>query len=329
MRVVFAGTPEIAVPSLRALLAAEHELAGVVSQPDRPRGRGRKLAPSPVSEVALAENLPLVRPERAKSPELLSALREWRPDCLLVIAFGLILTEETLAVPRVAPLNAHASLLPKFRGPAPVPRAILAGEEETGVSIMRITRRLDHGPVLLQSKVPIRADDTAETLALKLAELSGTAFLEALELLESGGAEFEEQDEAKASRAPKLVKEDGRIDWRQDAAALDRHTRAMDPWPGAFTFLPVGGGGGDGEVPFGLRLKILKLRAAPAGSGGARVPGSVIEDSGEARERLLVACGRNGAEAVELLRLQAEGGKPLEAEAFLRGRKIGPGTRLG
>jgi len=324
LRIAFAGTPELALPSLEALLASPHRLVGVISQPDRPKGRSRRPTPAPVAALALARGIPLVRPENARDPALAAALAEWRPDVLLVLAFSLLLPEEVLAVPRLGAYNAHASLLPKYRGASPIPAAILAGEKESGVTIFRLVERLDAGPVLLQRRLPLAPDETAGSLGRKTAALSAEALLEALALLESGSPALAPQDEARASYAPKLGKADGRLDWSRGAEELDRRVRAMNPWPGGFTFLPGAPGAPVAPPVPPVRLKIHRLRPAPEAATAAGAPPGTLLPS----PRFLVACGAEGREAVELLEVQAEGGKALAAGAFLRGHQLAPGTRL-
>ena len=249
LRVAFAGTPEFALPALAALLT-RHSVVGVLTQPDRPRGRGRKLAASPVKTAALASDLPLAQPQTLNSPEARAALLEWRPQLLIVVAYGLILPREVLVLPPLGCINIHASLLPRWRGAAPIQRAILAGDTETGVTIMQMDAGLDTGPVLLQRRLDISPSHTSGSLHEALSTLGAAALLTALDGL-SGGLTPRPQPSEGITYAPRIQKAEARIDWSRDALQIERQVRAFNPWPVAETAL-------DGEP-----LRILAAQAEP------------------------------------------------------------------
>jgi methionyl-tRNA formyltransferase len=307
LRTVFMGTPTFAVPSVRAL-AATTTLVGVVSQPDRPRGRGLNAQPSPVAAVALGLGVPLLRPASVRTAETHAAIAAWAPDLLVVAAYGKILPPALLALPTLAPVNVHASLLPRHRGAAPIAAAILAGDAETGVSIMLMSEGLDEGDVLLQRSLPITVEHTTETLTAALAELGAVALTETIAGLRGAGVAATPQDAARATYAPRLAKEDGRIDWRQPAEVIARAVRAFAPWPSAFTML-------DGRT-----IKILAARVADVGAAVAP-PGTIVR----AGEALRVA---TGAGILELVTVQAEGKKALPASAFAAGARLGADARF-
>ncbi|MDX1650766.1 MAG: methionyl-tRNA formyltransferase, partial [Myxococcota bacterium] len=289
--------------------AGPHDVVGVVSQPDRPRGRGRRARPSPVAELALEQGLPLLRPEKVGAPDAVEALRGLAPDLGVVVAFGQFLPRTVRELPaRGYLINAHASLLPRHRGAAPVAHAILAGDEETGISVMRVEREMDAGPVALVKRTPIGPRETAGELTARLAELAAEALAEALDRIADGRVTWTPQDDARATVAPKIEREDARLDWREPAAALARRVRAMAPRPGAFTLL-------EGEP-----LRILEAHAEPGPVGAA--PGTVRLEGGGVR----IATGE-GWLVPE--RLQRAGGRPLAVQDFLRGRPLPEGVRLG
>jgi len=250
LRVAFAGTPEFALPALAALLA-RHSVVGVLTQPDRPRGRGRKLAASPVKSAALAAHLPLAQPQTLSSPEARAALVDWQPQVLVVVAYGLKLPREVLALPPLGCLNIHAPLLPRWRGAAPIQRAILAGDTETGVTIMQMDAGLDTGPVLLQRRLALGASHTSGSLHQALSSLGATALLMALDGLAAGLTASPQSPEG-VTYAPRIEKAEARIDWGRDALEIERQVRAFNPWPVAETAL-------DGEP-----LRILAALAEPA-----------------------------------------------------------------
>ena len=313
MRIIFCGTPEYAVPSLRRLneLAPEHSLVGVVSQPDKPKGRSGVPTPPPVAAAArelgiAAENI--LQPLSINTPEVLERLRALQPDVLCVIAYGGLLRKRALELARLYPLNAHASLLPKYRGAAPIQAALLAGDAETGVCIMKMERGLDTGPLQLCRKIPIAPTDDAGTLHDKLAALSGECFVEALKALAAGPVTFTPQDEASASYAAKLEKDTGRIDWSKDAAFLERFVRAMNPWPGAWTSVSLP----DGTQKQRIRVAQARLSAsAPLTAPGE---GQVL-GSGEQSAFAITT----GSGVLEVLQLQPEGKKPMSVGEYIRG----------
>ncbi len=307
LRSVFMGTPPFAVPSLRAL-AAETTVAGVVSQPDRPRGRGLGTQPSPVAAAALALGIPLLRPASVRAGATLDAIAAWKPDLLVVAAYGRILPPALLTMPVLAPVNVHASLLPRHRGAAPIAAAIRAGDAETGITIMLMSEGLDEGDMLLKQTRPIAPDDTTESLTTALADLGATALREALARLRTTGLDAEPQDSSAATYASRLSKDDGRIDWTAEAAAIERAVRAFTPWPSAFTTLA------------GRTVKILAVRIVDTNARGA-VPGAIRVDG----STLTVATGRG---VLEVVTLQAEGKKAMAAAAFAAGARLGNDARF-
>ena len=315
MRVVFFGTPEFAVPSLAAL-ARRHEVALALTQPDRPKGRGRQLAEPPVKALARELGIPVLQPERLEEASLRPHLEVARAEAAVVVAYGLKIPDWLLAFHPRGAINVHGSLLPAYRGAAPVNRAIVNGDAETGVTTMLLASRMDAGPILMQRRTPIGPEETAGELAARLAALGAELLVVTLDGLASGLVQPRAQDEALASFAPKLRKEDGLIDWSRRASEIVDLVRGVNPWPGAYTHLD------------GRPLKIWKAAAAPqqAGSGSRSpaAPGTLLAAS--FHEGLLVACGGGGA--VSLLTVQTEGRKPLTAPEFLRGRALSPGQEL-
>jgi len=302
------GTPEFAVPTLRSL-DEQHQVVGVVTQPDRKAGRGRKLVESPVKQVALDRGLPLFQPGTLRGPEPLAHLAAWHPDAIVVAAFGQLLPGPVLDLPPHGCLNVHASLLPRYRGAAPIAAAILNGETVTGITIMRMDEGLDTGPILAQAESPIAPDDTTGSLTAKLAELGAGLLLKTLEGWLEGAVQAQPQDDAHATYCSQLEKEDGLLDWGQPAAYLDRQIRACDPWPGAFARWQ------------GQRLKVLRARPLPGWQGEGQ-PGQVME-MGKA---ISVVTGEG---ALELLEVQLAGKKPMPAAVFARGQRDLVGGLLG
>lgn len=317
-RVVFLGTPDFAVPTLRALLETPHfQVVGVVTQPDRPAGRGQQLQMSPVKRVAQEAGVPVIQPLKVHDPAALEQLRAWEPDFLVVVAFGQILRPAVLAVPRIAPINVHASLLPRWRGAAPIQAAIRAGDQYTGVTTMIMDEGLDTGPILLQDCIPIDPRETGQTLHDKLAPLGALLLIHTLDWLLSGSIAPHPQPDNPAliSYAPQLKKEDGALDWTASATAIDRHVRAFDPWPGTFTTWN------------GRRLKILA--GVPAAADPGLAPGQVAETRGTSLSALSPLAIGTGEGVYLPTRLQLEGRQPLDAAAFLRGAPDLPGSTLG
>lgn len=305
LRLLFFGTPEFAVPSLRSLIGGRHPVVGVVSQPDRPRGRGRTLAPTPVRALADANGIPVFQPEKVGSPDAVAWMRAREPDLGCVVAFGQFIPRSVRDLPPHGLINAHASLLPRHRGAAPVQHAILAGDAETGVTIIRVERGMDAGAWCLMRPTPIGPEETAGELAERLAALAGTLLLEAVEGIARGEARFRPQATEGVSLAPKVGKDLGRLRFDVPADEVLRRIRAATPWPGATVALR----------PSGLRLRILRARADAEGSPGGP-PGRVI-----AREGRLWIAARDAC--LELLRVQVPGRRPLDAAEFLRGTRIG------
>ena len=305
MRLVYMGTPDFAVPALAALLAAGHEVACVYTQPPRPAGRGQKEQRSPVHELAAARGLAVRTPASLKSDAAQRELADLEPDAAVVAAYGLILPKAVLAAPRLGCVNIHASLLPRWRGAAPIQRAILAGDAETGVTIMQMDEGLDTGAMLRQATTPIGPDDTAQTLHDRLAGIGAGEVVAVLRDLEAGAVTPRPQPAEGVTYAAKLARADGRLDWTRPAAALERQVRAFDPWPGAWF------------EHAGERIKVL---AAKPVQGVTGAPGTVVAAGP------IVACGEGG---LQLLRLQRPGKAPLDAGPFLRGFPMPSGTRLG
>ena len=307
LRIVFFGTPEFAVPSLRALLAGADPVVGVVCQPDKPAGRGQHLTPPPVKRVALEAQVPVLQPEKLRPPVFLDALRAWAPDLIVVAAYGRILPKTVLDLPRHGCINVHGSLLPKYRGAAPIQWAILRGEVVTGITIMQMTERMDAGDILLQRETRIGDDETYGELQTRLADIGAHALMDAIAQLHAGTLRAQPQHEEDMTLAPMIAKENGRVDWTQPAAVIARMVRAFNPWPSTFTSL-------DG--------KLLKVHRAHVGTAAAGAPGSVVR----AQADLAVATGEG---AIILDELQLEGRKRLSAAEFVRGGAIKVGTVLG
>ncbi len=308
MRILFFGTPELAVPSLERLVASRFDVVAVVSQPDRKRGRGRKTSPSPVAEVALREDIPLLRPERVG--EIAEELADFEADIGVVVAFGQFIPKKIRELPGCGFLiNAHASLLPRHRGAAPIQAAILAGDTTTGITVMRVEREMDAGAMALTHEIAIGEQEDAGALGERLSQVAADALIEALEAFDAGKLEWTEQDHGAATEAGKFDRETARIDWKESATALHRRVRAFAPRPGAFTHVEDD------------TLRILVAHVDPASHSLA--PGTVECDG---RSQLRVATGE-GWLVVD--RLQRAGGKAMDLDAYLRGREIPDGCVLG
>lgn len=307
MKILFAGTPQFAATALEALLAQGHEVVAVLTQPDRPAGRGMKLTPSPVKQTALSHGLPVLQPLTLKQADIQQELAAYAADVMVVAAYGLILPQAVLDMPRFGCLNIHASLLPRWRGAAPIQRAILAGDAETGITIMQMDAGLDTGAMLLKKVCAIAPEDNAQTLHDKLAVLGAEAIVEVLPLVAAGALSAEKQDDSQATYAAKLSKSEARLDWDQDATSLVRAVRAYHPFPVAQATVR--------ETP-------VKIWQASVQSGRQGEPGLVltVEPHG-----ILVACGQ-GALLLEVL--QRPGGKALPAAQFLQGFPLQPGDRF-
>ncbi len=307
MRLVFAGTPEFAAVALEALHAAGHNIALVLTQPDRPAGRGMRLKPSPVKALALQLGLAVYQPEHLKSEAARQPIAEAKCDAMVVAAYGLILPPPVLALPRLGCVNIHASLLPRWRGAAPIQRAILAGDRDTGITLMQMAAGLDTGPILATARLAIGEEETAGSLHDRLAALGAREIVALLPRLAAGEVVPMPQDDRLAVYADKIKKEEARIDWTQPASVVHRQVRAFNPQPGAWTIL-------GGEV-----IKLWQVRV----ESGVGRPGEVLEAS---RAGILVACGEG---AVRIAELQRAGGRRLDAAAFLAGQPLPPGSHLG
>lgn len=308
MRIVFAGTPEFAAQHLQALLDANRQVVAVYTQPDRPAGRGQKLMPSPVKQLAQSRGIPVFQPSTLRAPEAQAELAALQADLMVVVAYGLILPQAVLDLPRLGCINSHASLLPRWRGAAPIQRAIEAGDSESGVTVMQMEAGLDTGPMLLKVTTPVSAIDTGGSLHDRLATLGAQALVEAVAALEAGTLVGEVQDDALATYAHKLNKEEARLDWTRPAVELERRVRAFHPWPICHA---------------GLDDATLKVHAARAAAGQG-TPGQILEAS---REGLEIACGEG---SLLLTRLQLPGGKPLDFGDLFNSRReqFAPGKVL-
>lgn len=323
MRIIFAGSPAFALPSLARLLDSAHEVVAVVTQPARPAGRGLTPADPPVKTFAASRGLPVYQPEKFNTAEFLEVLTGLAPDLIFTAAYGRIFKRRALALPRLGCVNLHASLLPAYRGVAPVNWAIARGETRTGVTTFFMDDGVDTGDIILAQETPIGPDETAGELLARLADLGAEAAAATCDLVASGGAPRLKQDEGQASYAPRLAKQDGRIDWTREAQAVHDHVRGMTPWPGAFCLLR------------GQPLKVLRSGLARAGAAAAGQPeapdgplqgepGSVV--AVDSRDGILVRCGRG---AVVLQSVQAQGKKPTGGADFARGYRVGAGETLG
>ena len=304
LRLLFFGTPEYAVPSLRALVP---DVVGVISQPDRPSGRGRKLEPTPVRAAAESLDIPVLQPERVGDGAALDWMRARRPDLGVVVAFGQFIPKPVRELPRLRLINGHASLLPKYRGAAPIPYAVLNGEKKTGISVMRVEKEMDAGDWCLMRETDIGQDETAGELSERLSLLCAEALVEAVQQVEAGTAEFHAQDASRATLAPKLDRSFAQIDWSAPVDEVLRRIRAATPWPGADVELS----------PSGRRLRLVAVRAG--GEGDPR-PGVVWLDG-----RLSIGAAGGW---VEVVRLQVPGKKSVDAAEFLRGARLQPGEQV-
>lgn len=303
MRIIYAGTPDFAVPALRQLLDSEHQVVAVYTQPDRPAGRGKKLRASPVKQVALERGIPVYQPQSLKHPDDQQVLQALDADVMIVAAYGLLLPEEVLKMPRLGCINIHASLLPRWRGAAPIHRAILAGDEQTGITIMQMAKGLDTGDLLLTRALAISPSDTSASLHDALAELGASSMMEVLKAMADQKMTGQPQDDALAIYAHKLKKTEAPINWRDSAQQIDRQIRAFNPWPVAQT---------DSELGV---LRIWSAALADEAVSGAT--GQVVKE--DKHRGLLVQTGQGG---LWLQRLQLPGGKPLDAPAFLNTRSL-------
>ena len=318
MVIAFFGTPQFAVPTLEALIASRHQVALVVTQPDRRRGRGQKVTDAPIKAAARAHGIPVFQPDRLRDPEVSDTLRAHAPDVGVVAAYGKLIPGDLLSLPRLGLVNVHASLLPKYRGAAPVHRAIINGDTETGVTIMQVVQALDAGDMLAKSRRLIGADETSEEVERALADDGARLLLNVLDQVEAGSARPEPQDPAASTYAPRLTKEEGLIDWRLSAQQIHDRVRGLYPWPHAYSFL-------NGE-----RIILLKTSVQPGGSASmapdsaepAPQPGSV----GVTGDTIEVVTGGG---RIVITHLQPEGRRPMSARDFLAGHPVQPGTTFG
>ena len=310
MRLVFMGTPDFAATSLEALLKSDDSVVGIVTQPDRPKGRGQVLTPSPVKLLAQREQIPLLQPLKMKDPEFFQVLAGWKPDLIAVAAFGRILPPAILSLPPLGCINVHGSLLPKYRGAGPIQWAIINGETETGITTMLMNEGMDTGAMLLQEAIPITADDTAGTLSPRLAELGGKLLVETIARLKAGALVPQPQNSSQATLAPLLKKEDGVIDWALPATALANRVRGLAPWPGAYTTVA----GGD-------RWMIWRALAIPGPA--MKPPGMVVALTAEA---IHVATGEG---ILAVMELQPANSRRMAVSQYLAGHPVTAGLQLG
>ena len=309
MRVAFFGTPQFAVPSLEALLGSRHTLCGVVTQPDRPRGRGQQVTDGPVKALALSRQLPLLQPADLKDPAVPATLRDWAPDLGVVVAFGQLVPDAILTIPRLGLVNVHPSLLPKYRGAAPVHRAVIAGDTITGVSIMRVGPRLDAGAVFAMATRAIGPDETSDAIETELSHTGARLLVQVVDALAEGTAVETPQDDSLATYARKLTKAEGVLDWTQAARALHNRIRGLHPWPHASVYL-------DGT-------RLIVLESAVVDQSHAAVPGAIVRAD---REALHVAAG--GHTTLSLVRVQLEGRRPMTIREFMAGHAPRDGQRF-
>jgi methionyl-tRNA formyltransferase len=306
LRVAFFGTPQFAVPTLRALIESRHTVCGVVTQPDKPRGRGQQVSDSPVKALAVEHRLPVLQPTRLRDPAFVEALRAWHSDIGIVAAYGRLIPDDILAVPRLGMINVHASLLPKYRGAAPIQRAIIDGEAVTGVTIMRVETLLDAGEMLAKVTRPIGPDETSDVVERSLATLGADLLMQVLEQIAAGTERGERQDFMLATFAPRITRDEGVVDWSLPALYIHNRVRALHPWPHATTTLE------------GARVIILKTRVHDGPSGAA--PGTIVDVGPDG---IHVAAGHGSRIVIE--QLQPEGRRAMSAREFAAGRRIRAG----
>lgn len=304
-RILFMGTPDFAVPVLKSLVAGPDEVVAVVTQPDREKGRGKRLSPPPVKTAALQAGLPVLQPTKIKTQEFRDTLAAFRPDLAVVVAYGRILPPSLLELPPLGCINVHGSLLPKYRGAAPIQWAVIKGETEVGVTVMRMDEGMDTGDILLPASLTAVPEETAGSLFVKLADLGAQTLLKALDLLRQDALTPVPQDQSRATLAPMLNKEDGLMDWSRPAAELHCRIRGLDPWPTAYSFLE------------GKRFRFFVPEVIPDSSGAP--PGTLLEAS---RKGLLIATGQ---QAILVREIQPEGGKRMTVEAYICGHPLAPG----
>jgi methionyl-tRNA formyltransferase len=312
---VFLGTPGFATPSLQALIASRHPVVGVVSQPDRPKGRGHQLQPTPTKLVAQTHGIPVLQPSKIREDAFLQQIRDLQPDLGVVVAFGRILPDSLLAIPPLGMINVHASVLPRYRGAAPIQRAVLAGDAETGVTIMRVETELDAGPTFAVATTPIPADATSGDIETVLATLGAELLLPVVDDLASGRAVETPQDHARATFAPKITKDEGVVDWSAPAGRIHNQVRGLQPWPLASTRLD------------GARVVLRKTLPDPSSAQAPNTepgPGTVVVVT---KDELIVACGSQTR--LRILEIQPEGRRTMTVRELLAGHRIAEGTRFG
>ncbi len=309
LRLIFMGTPDFAATILKSLLGGPDKVVAVVTQPDKAKGRGKQVTPPPVKVLAESMDIPVLQPVKIKTEEFRNGLLSYRPDLVVVAAYGRILPQSLLDLPPLGAINVHGSILPKYRGAAPIQWAVINGETETGISILQMDAGMDTGDVLLKAKIPMDPEETSGSLFTKLSALGGATVLKAIKGIKEGSLIPVPQDHYHATAAPMLKKDDGLVDWTRDAAAVDRFIRGMDPWPSAYCFL------GD------TRLRLFRPQVMDLPGGGQ--PGTVLRTD---RQGILVACGKG---AVLIREIQPEGKKRMPVEAFLCGHPLAAGTTLG
>ena len=309
MKIIYMGTPDFAVEALEALASSRHEVTAVFTQPDKPKGRGKAMQFTPVKEVALRENIPVYQPKKVRDPEVIQKIRELAPDVLVVVAFGQIIPQEILDIAPYGCINVHGSLLPKYRGAAPIQWAVIDGEKESGVTTMQMDAGLDTGDMLLKTVVPLDEKETGGSLFDKLSKAGADLLLETLDALENGTVTPQKQGESPTAYAKMLTKDMGAIDWNRPAKELERLIRGLNPWPSAYTFLN------------GKTLKVWKC-AVERAECGKEAPGTII---GVDKSGIHVACG---SDTLILKEVQLEGKKRMETDAFLRGYQVTAGTML-
>ena len=319
LRIVFFGTPAFAVPSLHAMIASGHPVVGVVSQPDRPKGRGQQLQPTPTRIAAQTHGIPVIQPTRIKEDSFLQQIRDLRPDLGVVVAFGRILPDSLLAIPRLGMINVHASVLPRYRGAAPIQRAVLAGDAETGVTIMRVETEMDAGGTFSVGTVPIPPDATSGDMETTLSHLGARLLVPVVHDLAAGRAVETPQDHSLATHAAKITKSEGAIDWHAPAAVVHNQVRGLQPWPLASTTL-----GGE---------RYVIRRSAPIAEHPTEPPGTIVRARGD---EIVVACGGGGLRGthgtgtgLRILEIQPEGRRTMTSREFLAGRGVAEGARFG
>ena len=311
MNIVFFGTPSFAVPALKTLLKSEHSVVVVVTQPDRHSGRGQRLSASPIKAAALKSKLPVLQPTKLNDVRFLNELASLRPDLGVVVAYGRLLPNRLLELPPLGTINIHASLLPKYRGAAPIQRALMAGETETGITIIKLIQKMDAGPMLQQQVIPVTQDDTTETVEPRLANLGASLLISCVNELAQGDIAQQNQDESKATFAPKITKEDGQIQWAHSAEQIHNQIRSLHPWPHAYSHL--------NSTRYLLLQSEVMDHYSPEQS--TTTPGQIITIQ---RDRLIVATG--GGSPLGILKIQLPGRTPLDTRAFLAGHPIAVGS---